>query len=247
MKITGKLAVVASLVAGMGAAGLAQAHGIWFAQRSNQLALIYGLGADDLDMIKRQPKVKSVTAFDEQGKEVPTQLTASGPLLIVNTDGQPAIVAGVLDNGLWSKTSDGNWYNKGKDEVPNATVSMHTFKYAVHLRKPLHGPMPMLPGQKLQIVPVGNQLPDRMGQPLTIRVLFNGKPVPGAEVQPDLLNDPDSEPMKAGADGAVTIKVRNQGLNVVVAKFDSPPSELAKSSSDEHEATLSFVLPHLPE
>lgn len=247
MKITGKLAVLASLVAGMGVASLAQAHGIWFAQRSNQLALIYGLGADDLDMIKRQPKVESVRAYDEHGKEVPTQLTASGPLLVVNTDSQPAIVTGVLDNGLWCKTPDGNWYNKGKDEVPNATVSLHTFKYAVNLRKPLHGPMPILPEQRLQIVPVGNQLPDHMGQPLTVRVLFNGKPVPGAEVQPDLVNDPDSEPLKTGADGAVTIKVRNQGLNVVVARFDSPPSEPAKSSSDEHEATLSFVLPHLPE
>ena len=247
MKITAKLAVTASALACMGAASVAQAHGIWFAQRSNQLALIYGLGADDLDMIKRQPKVKSVTAYDEQGKEVPTQLTASGPLLVVNTDSQPAIVAGVLDNGLWSKTPDGKWYNKGKDEVPNATVSMHTYKYAVHLLKPLHGPVPILPGQKLQVVPVGNRLPDRMGQPLTVRVLFNGQPIAGAEVQPDLVNDPDSEPLKTGSDGAATIKVRNQGLNVIVAKYDSPPSERAKSDSDEQEATLSFVLPHLPE
>jgi len=246
MKIAGKLAVVASLLAGMGAASLAQAHGIWFAQRSNQLALIYGLGADDLDMIKRQPKVKSVTAYDEHGKEVATQLTASGPLLVVNTDNEPAIVAGVLDNGLWSKTADGKWYNKGKDEVPNATTSLHTFKYAVHLLRPLHGAMPILPGQKLQIVPVGN-VPDRMGQPLTVRVLYNGKPAAGAEVQPDLLNDPDSKPLKTRADGAVTIKVRNQGLNVVVARLDSPPSEAAKADSDEHEATLSFVLPHKPE
>lgn len=247
MKITRKLVVVASLLAGVGAISVAHAHGIWFAERSNQLALVYGLGADDLDVIKREPKIKSVTAYDEHGKEVSTRLTASGPLLVVNTDNQPAIVAGVMDNGLWSKTADGKWCNKGKDEVPSAMLSMHTFKYAVHLRRPVQGALPLLPGQKLQIVPVGNHLPDRLGQPLTVRVLYDGKPVPGAEVQPDLLNDPDSEPMKTGADGAVTIKVRNQGLNVVVAKFDSPPSEPAKSDSDEHEATLSFVLPHQPE
>ena len=247
MKITGKLAVVTSLLAGMGAVSVAHAHGIWFAERSNQLALVYGLGADDLDVIKREPKVKSVTAYDEHGKEVSTRLTASGPLLVVNTDNQPAIVAGVMDNGLWSKTADGKWYNKGKDEVSNATVSMHTFKYAVHLLRPLHEALPLLPGQKLQVVPVGNRLPEQMGQPLTVRVLFDGKPVPGAEVQPDLVNDPDSQPLKTGADGTATIKVRNQGLNVIVAKFDSPPAEPAKASSDEHEATLSFVLPHQPE
>lgn len=247
MRINGKLAVVASLIAGIGAASLAQAHGIWFAQRSSQLALIYGEGNEDLDVIKRQHKVKSVTAYDEQGKEVSTQLTPSGPLLVVNTDNQPAIIAGMMDNGLWSKTEDGKWHNEGKDEVPNAKISLHTFKYAVHLRRPLNGAVPVLPGQKLQIVPVGKQLPDQMGQPLKVQVLYNGKPAAGAEVQPDLVNDPDSKPLKTGADGTVTIKVRNQGLNVVVAKLDTPPTEPAKTSNDQHEATLSFLLPHLPE
>jgi hypothetical protein len=31
----------------------ADAHGIWFAQRARQLALVYGVGADDLDAVKR--------------------------------------------------------------------------------------------------------------------------------------------------------------------------------------------------
>ena len=44
MKTPGKLALVASVIAGLGAATVAQAHGIRFAQRSNQLALIYGVG-----------------------------------------------------------------------------------------------------------------------------------------------------------------------------------------------------------
>lgn len=246
MKTFSRLALVASVMTGLGTASMAQAHGIWFAQRSSQLALIYGEGNEDLDVIKRQHKVKSVTAYDEQGKEVSTQLTPSGPLLVVNTDNQPAIVAGMMDNGLWSKTPDGKWHNKGKDEVPNATISLHTFKYAVHLRR-LNVAPPVLPGQKLQIVPVGKQLPDQMGQPLKVQVLYEGKPAPGAEVQPDLVNDPDSKPLKTGADGTVTIKVRNQGLNVVVAKLDAPPSEPAKTSNDQHEATLSFLLPHLPE
>ncbi|SIT41393.1 conserved exported hypothetical protein [Paraburkholderia piptadeniae] len=247
MRITRKLAVVASLIAGMGGADPAHSHGIYFAQRSNQLALIYGEGSDDLDVIKRQQKVKSVTAYDEQGKEVSAQLTPNGPLLVVNTDKQPAIVAGMMDYGLWSKTTNGEWQNKGKDEVPGATFSEHTFKYAVHLCRPLNGVMPVLPGQKLQIVPVGKQMPDQMGQALTVRVLYDGKPAAGAEVQPDFVNDPDSKPLKTGADGTVTIKVRNQGLNVVVATLDTPPSEPAKANQDEHKATLSFALQHLPE
>ena len=246
MKTLGKLAIVASLISGIGVATVAQAHGIWFAQRSNQLALIYGVGADDLDAVKRLPKVKSVAAYDEDGKEVPTQLAPNGPLLVVNTDNQPAVVAATLDNGMWSKTADGKWHNKGKDEVPDAKISEHTFKYAVHLRR-LNVAVPVLPAHKLQIVPVSKQLPEQMGTPITVRVLYDGKPVQGAKVQPDYVNDPDSEPLKTGADGTVTIKVRNQGLNVLVAVLASPPANPAKTNHDEHLATLSFVLPHLPE
>ena len=246
MKTLGKLALAASVIAGLGAATVAQAHGIWFAQRSNQLALIYGVGADDLDAVKRLPKVKTVAAYDENGKEVPTQLAPNGPLLVVNTDNQPAIVAAILDNGLWSKTPDGKWHNKGKDEVPDATISEHTVKYTVHLRR-LNVAPPVLPAHKLQIVPLVKQLPEQMGQALTVRVLYEGKPVQGASVQPDYVTDPDSEPVKTGADGTATIKVRNQGLNVVAATFATPPANPAKTNRDEHLATLSFVLPHLPE
>jgi uncharacterized GH25 family protein len=246
MKTLGKLALVASVMAGLGAASVAQAHGIWFAQRSNQLALVYGVGADDLDMVKRLPKVKTVAAYDEDGKEVPTQLAPSGPLLVINTDNQPAVVAAVLDNGLWSKTPDGKWHNKGKDEVPDATISEHTIKYTVHLRR-LNVTPPVLPAHKLQIVPLVKQVPEQMGQALTVRVLYEGKPVQGASVQPDYVTDPDSAPVKTGADGTATIKVRNQGLNVVVATFVAPPANPAKTNRDEHLATLSFVLPHLPE
>ncbi|MEP7299857.1 MAG: DUF4198 domain-containing protein [Burkholderiales bacterium] len=246
MKTLGKLVFAASVIAGLGAATVAQAHGIWFAQRSNQLALIYGVGADDLDAVKRLPKVKAVTAYDENGKEVPTQLAPSGPLLVVNTDNQPAIVAAILDNGPWCKTPDGKWHNKGKDEVPDATISEHTVKYTVHLRR-LNVVTPVLPAHKLQIVPLVKQLPEQMGQALTVRVLYEGKPVQGASVQPDYVTDPDSEPVKTGADGTATIKVRNQGLNVVVATLVTPPANPAKTNRDEHLATLSFVLPHLPE
>lgn len=246
MKTLGKLALVASVMAGLGAANVANAHGIWFAQRANQLALIYGVGADDLDMVKRLPKVKTFAAYDENGKEVPAKLAPNGPLVVVNTDNQPAIVAATIDYGPWCKAPDGEWYNKGKDQVPNATISEHTYKYAVHLRR-LNVVPPVLPAHKLQIVPLAKQLPEHMGQALTVRVLYEGKPVQGASVQPDYVTDPDSQPVKTGADGTATIKVRNQGLNVVTATLDTPPANPAETNRDEHLATLSFVLPHLPE
>jgi nickel transport protein len=241
-----RITVLAMLAAAVLSAASAQAHGIWFAQRSGELALIYGEGADDLDMVKRQPLISAVTAYDASGTPVSTALEVSG-LLLVDTKEKPAIVAAVLDNGTWSKTPEGKWLKKGKNEVPGALTSGHNFKYAVHLRSPLRGALPPLPGHTLQIVPIDATLPDKLGQDLRLRVLYKGKPVAGALVLNDFVNDPDAKPLESGADGTVVIKVRNQGLNVVTALLAAPPEDPVKTDKVEHLASLSFVLAHAPE
>ena len=239
--------VTAIVTASVLATSAAHAHGIWFAQRAKQLALIYGVGADDLDSVKRLPLIESVSGYDAQWRPVPATLRVAGPLLLVDSDSAPVAVSAVLQNGTWSKTPDGEWVKKGRDEVPDAKISEKTVKYAVHIVGPLSAPLPPLPTQTLQIVPVDATLPEMLGQPLKLRVLFQGKPVAGARVLTDFVNDPDGQPIKSAADGSVTIKVRNQGLNVVTAIFDGPADDPKKVDKIEHLATLSFVLPHAPE
>ena len=247
MMNTKKLVAAAALGVTLLASAAAQAHGIWFAQRSTQLALLYGVGADDLDMVKRFPQVRATTAYGPDGKEVPTSLFVDGRLVLVSTENQPSVVASVLENGMWCKTPDGKWHKKGKDEVPDAVVSQRTIKYTVHIRGPLTAPIGPLPGHTLQIVPVSATLPAMMGEPIKLRVLLDGKPVAGARVSHDWLNDPDGKPVLSGLDGTVTIKVRNQGLNVVTAALKTPAANPVKANGDEHRATLSFVLPRRPE
>lgn len=247
MKAISKVLTCAALAAGLVFAGGAQAHGFWFAQRANALAMVFGVGADDLDVVKRLPKVTKFGAYDEEGQEVPSKLAANGPLVTVDIDNQPAFVAAVMDYGMWSKTPDGKWHNKGKDEVPGAIISEKNYKYGVHLRRELTGPVPLLLGQTLQIVPVKTPLPVKAGQPLKLRVLYQGKPVAGARVLSDWVNDPDAKGVTSAKDGTVTIKVRNQGLNVIVAVFKSAPEDAAKTNAVENLASLSFVLPHEPE
>ena len=103
------ISVVLAAVTLMPLANNANAHGIWFAERSDQLAVIYGVGADDLDMVKRLPKITNISAYDVMQQPVETSLRASEFLVVVNTDEHPAVVAAVLDNGYWSKTPDGEW------------------------------------------------------------------------------------------------------------------------------------------
>ena len=240
------LAVAGGLVAGL-AAPAAQAHAIWFAQRAKQLAFIYGVGADDLDSVKRLPLVKEVAGYDAQFKPVPTKLRVDGPMVMVDSDAPVSVVTAVMPYGVWSKQPDGEWVKKGRDEVPNAVMSTKNFKYAVHIEGQLSKPLPAFPDQVLQIQPVSAKIPAKSGAPMKLRVLLHGKPVAGAKVLADMVNDPDGAPLKTGPDGTVVIKVRNQGLNVVNAVYQGPSDEPAKAQRIEHEATLSFVLEHAPE
>ena len=222
------------------------AHGIYFAERATQLAMIYGVGADDLDTVKRLPKVEAIHGVDEDWDTVDAELTPAGPLLLVTSDDYPVAVSAVLNNGIWSNTGEGHWIGAGRDEVPDAILSEKTYKYAVHLRGPLRK-VPALEDQVLQIVPVGDNFPLLLGEDMTYQVLYKGKPVAGANVKADFVNDPDATPVVTGKDGKVTMPVRNQGLNVVVATFDGPADDPKIVDKIEHLATFSYVLPHAPE
>jgi nickel transport protein len=238
-------AVVAStLIVATAPAG---AHAIWFAQRGKQTALIYGVGADDLDMVKRLPLVKSVTGYDSDGAPVKTALRVAGAIPVVDSDEPVAAVAAIVDYGYWSRTPDGEWHNKGRDEVPTATLSEHNFKYAVYLTQMPTKQVPLFEGHTLQVVPVGTAIPQKMGEPMKVRVYYKGQPIAGATVMQDYVNDPDEvNPAKTAADGTATIKVRNQGNNVLMAIYVAK-SDDKKADQMEHRASLNFVLPHLPE
>ena len=241
------LGAAATAAAAFGlAAPAADAHAIWFAQRSKQLAFIYGVGADDLDSVKRLPLVEKVAGYDAQYKAVPTKLRVAGPMVMVDSDSPATVITGVMNNGIWAKMPDGEWVKKTKAEAPDATITTKNYKYAVYLNGPLSAPLPTFPDQVVQIVPV-DAIPEKLGEPMKVRVLYKGKPIAGARVIADLVNDPDAEKIVTGADGVATIRVRNQGLNVVNAIYDGPSDEPAKAAKMEHEATLTFVLQHAPE
>lgn len=225
----------------------AQAHGIWFAQRSDDLALIYGEGGDDLNAAKRLPLIRQMAGYDASGKALSTSLSAVGKLAVVDLRESPAVVAAVLDNGIWTKSADGKWYKKPKGEVPNAVRSSLNFKYAVHLLAPLKAPLAALPGHQLQLLLPQSDLPQLRGEILRLKVLFQGKPLAGAPVVADFVNDPDAEPVRSGPDGIVEVAVRNQGLNVIAVHVETPPPDAQLTDEVEYIATLSFRLQHAPE
>lgn len=234
-------------ISAIAAASTAQAHAVWFAERAKtRLALVFGDGSDESDSVARQKLITGVRGYDADYRPVAAALQVSGPLVLFVSQQPTTVETVAVDYGVWSKTPDGEWQNTGKDQLPSAQVSEHNFKYAVHLSGPLTKPLPLFPDQVIQIVPLG-PIPQQMGSPLKLQVIFRGKPLAGALIQPDEPTDPDDAGQKTAADGTATIRVRNQGLNVVVATFNAPSDQPAKYNQREYKATLSFVLPHAPE
>lgn len=224
----------------------ADAHGIWFAQRAKQLALIYGIGADDLDMVKRLPQVDSIAAYDADYQPIKATARVAGAIVLIDSDSQPTVVAAVMPYGIWSRVGDGEFEKKTLEEMPNATVSTKNVKYATSIQGPLKGAIPALPKMVLQIVPDGS-IPAMLGQPMKYKVLYNGKPQAGVRMINDMVNDPDAKEQMTAADGTITMPVRNQGINVIRAVFDGPSDQPKLYKQIEHTATLSYVLPHKPE
>lgn len=240
--------VTLGFVAGMMASSPAFGHAIWFAERSSRLALIYGMGTDDLDTTKRASLVTLANGYDANWKPVKTQLQQEGPLVVVHSGQSIAAVTAVLFNGTWSKPpGNGEWAKKNRLEMPDAVISEKNYKYAVHLISPLKSPLPKFRDQVLQIMPLTSSLPVQKGASLKLQILFHGKPIAGAHVLPDYVNDVDGASQVTGPDGKVSIHIRDQGLNVINAVFDGPPDDPKKVDRIEYEATLSFVLPHKPE
>ena len=62
-----------------------------------------------------------------------------------------------------------------------------------------------------------------------------------------MVTDPDGTPMVADRNGRATLRVRNQGLNVIKVEHESAPVDPGKASKTHHFATLSFALEHAPE
>ncbi len=238
--------LVLAVAATVAAPFAANAHGIWFAQRAKQLALIYGIGADDLDMVKRLPQVESVTAYDADYKPIKVTPRVAGAIVLIDTDAQPTLVAAIMPYGIWSRVGDGEFEKKTLQEMPNATVSTKNIKYALSIQGPLSKPIPALPTLALQIVPDG-PIPDKLGAPMRYKVLYNGKPQANVRMINDMVNDPDAQEVMTSANGTVTMPVRNQGINVIRAVFDGPSDQPKLYKQIEHTSTLSFVLPHRPE
>lgn len=235
------LSLVRSLLAAaslLSLPGSALAHGAWIAERWGELGIIYGHGAGD-DAYD-PAKVTEVSAHDAAAAPVKVDVERQETHAFLSVDKSAVVIAMVFDNGFWSEGADGKWVNKPKNEVPGARSGGHYVKNNITL---LHsdGPLPAFPPQKLQIVPLSNPTGLKAGDPLKVRVQFDGAPLAGVELTIDYINASGLKSAKTDANGEVEIALRNDGLNVLAVDHSVPLSNDPAADKIGYTATLSFV------
>ena len=229
------------------AAPAASAHGIWLAERTDEMAVVYGHGAED-DAYDPS-KVTAVLGIGADGSAVPIKVLAHERNATVTLPEGIVAVATTFDNGFWIKDAAGEWQNVGKQEVPGGTESHHPLKFSTHVVGGLTGPLAPT-GATLELVPQADPTQLEMGDSyqvqVQVQVLLDGAPLAGVQVINDYLNRPnDVTEGVTDANGMIDIVVTSKGLNVVgvertTAVTDDPDVEELFLFS-----TLSFTLPHI--
>ncbi len=137
--------------------------------------------------------------------------------------------------------ADGKWHNLPKTKVKNVKQGSHYVKNGVAIL----GHFDTLPESfmiPLVILPQSDPLQLKSGDDLRIQVKYNGKPLAETKIIGDFVNQ-DSEVLAVtDAQGFATVKIRNQGLNVIAASTEEKLKDNPDADKISIMGTLSFTL-----
>jgi nickel transport protein len=219
-------------------AGPVLGHDLWLERGGDRLTLQYGhlrghAGHEGAARLEYAPTVvQRVLCLGADGQPRPGEVGDRYP---VTVSGPCALTYVLASSGYWSKTPFGT-RNQPRDELHQVVDSWVSYEgvkrldaWGETLSAPATG--------DLELVPLENPLALRPGDKLHLRVTYQGRPRAGVVVAYD--GSPRGE---SNADGLVSIRLREGGLQLIQASFseaiDSPKAQRAV-----HATGLVFEVP----
>jgi len=200
--LTKTAVVILVCLAGVLSPSTGFAHDYWIEQDGARYAVVYGHGDERLEY--DPANVKKVSVYDAAGKSIAFQTEVQGKVLAIKPAGPASVIVADLDSGYWSKTIYG-WKHLPKRQasrIVEAVRSYHHSKSIVSWGDAAQKPMEDM---KLDIVPQESPFDLKAGDMLPVRVVYGGKPLPGADVEGEhekvAATDPDGiarVPLKKG-------------------------------------------------
>ena len=199
----------------------------------------------DLVAVKSDGKTSLVAGL-EPAQENGAYVVKSKPF----EDNGHVLLAGRYDNGFWIKTADGLYRNVTRRLVPDATDSIWSSKFAKAITGP-DAPWQTALGHDLEIVPLSDPAAMKPGESLRLRVLFQGKPLAGAEVERGdgvtALAEKDIPRFATDGDGIASVPIVMAGPQLLVIDHRVMPSATPdQANADLFNATLWFTIAKRP-
>jgi cobalt/nickel transport system permease protein len=213
-------------------ASIASAHDYWIEQKGDSLMLVFGHGSQRLEF--EAEKAKSVKAVDAQGKDLAVQPEKKGRGLLLRITGQPAMITAIVDNGYWSKTIYG-WKEEPKRKASRVVEAIRQLYYTRHLMSWTEAAQSPATGHTIAITPLQNPFLLKPGDALQVKVLFNGVPLAGAEVN----GGEHNELGKTDKDGVIKIPLL-AGANMLSIEHKEKIKNDPDADALDETATLTF-------
>ena len=236
-----KKMLAAMLGAAMGLsmyAAPADAHGVFFANRIDMHTLVLGEGP--LDNAYNPACVQHIDAYDVNFQPTTVERMDGEKNVSIVPGDDLGVTATFFDYGYFAKTTDGKVIpTRDYSDIENLMAVIYAYKYNVH-----YWSMDVKPAGlynvPIQIVPAVNPLMLRRGDTLLLRIYKDGAPYANAPVIADVLGNLSSV-MQADENGYVSVRVSNDGLNVIGVEVALPTADV--NVTKKVFSSLSFILP----
>lgn len=216
----------------------AEAHGVWFANRLDEVQLVLGEGYKD--NAYSPAMVKQLYGYDADYKNVIVNKIDHKNYITIQPAKNLSVAVVFFDYGYWSNGNDGKWHNSTMDKVKGSTIGTHAIKYSVNYLKSVDK-VQAINNIPLQIVPLKDPTKLKVGDLLPVQVLYEGKPYPYAEIIPDVVNH-HTVGMKTDKDGKAMVPVANGSINVIgIEKAFPYKNKTSKATQDKIFSSLSFT------
>ncbi len=195
---------------------------------------VLDLAAIDAD--KMTSLLPGLSAAEAKGHQV----AASKPF----ADSGHLLLAARYDNGFWTKLADGETRNVTRRLGAGATESLWSGKFAKAISGP-GAPFGQILGHELELVPLSDPALVKSGDTLRLRVLFRGKPLPGADIERGdgvtVVPESDIPKFMTDADGIAAVPIVSIGAHLLVIDHRVSPSQTPDQANvDLFNATLWF-------
>ncbi len=160
------------------------------------------------------------------------------------------LVVALQKGSFWTKTTEGYQSGKSKKDVKEAiacTYSAKSAKALVNVGAPAGEALSKPLGHDLEIVPLADPAALRGGDFLTIKVLFKGKPLGGADVVATYVGfsrekNTFAYATKSAADGTAKIRMATNGAWLVAAHYKEDYPDPAVCDQNSFAASLTFEI-----